>query len=106
VDHAGAVAGIELTVAVETNAMSIQRSLAAGGHGLTILPPIAVADEVASKRLSAAPVSDPKITRTITLALPASRVNSRPVRCVVDLLVQCMKEAVERKAWMQGRWLG
>ena len=39
VDHACAVSNVELTIAVETNAMSIQKSLVLGGHGLTILPP-------------------------------------------------------------------
>ena len=38
---------------------------------MTILPPIAVADDVARKYLSAAPVSRPKITRTIMLGILA-----------------------------------
>src|SRR4030095_15950037 len=46
VDHACAVSRVELTIAAETNAMSVQRSLALGGHGLTILPAIAVADDL------------------------------------------------------------
>ena len=86
---------MELTIAAETNAMSVQRSLVLGGHGLTILPPIAVADDLARKRVSAAPLCDPPIMRTIVLALPANRVVGQHVRRAVDLLVQCAKDAVD-----------
>ena len=106
VDHACAVSHVELTVAAETNAMSVQRTLALGGHGLTILPAIAVADDVARKLASAAPLTDPKITRTIVLALPANRAVGQHVRHAVDLLVQCVKEATERGEWFEARWLG
>lgn len=106
VDHACAVSHVELTVVAETNAMSVQKNLVIGGHGLTILPAIAVADDMTHKLVSTAPLSDPKITRTIVLALPANRAVGRPVRRVVDLLVQCVKEATERGAWFEARWLG
>lgn len=106
VEHACAVSRVELTIAAETNAMSVQRSLAIDGHGWTILPVIAVADDLARKLVSAAPLSDPKITRTIVLGLPGNRVVSQPVRRTVDLLVECAKHAVERGAWLEGKWLG
>jgi len=106
VDHACAVSNVELTIAVETNAMSIQKSLVLGGHGLTILPPIAFADELGRKLVTAAPLCDPKITRTIVLALPANRVVGQHVRRAVDLLVQCAKDAVHHGAWLEARWLG
>jgi DNA-binding transcriptional LysR family regulator len=106
VDHACAVSGVELAIAAETNAMSVQRSLAIGGHGLTILPAIAVADDLQRGLASAAPLSDPKITRTIVLALPANRVVGKHVRCAVDLLIQCARDAVAKGAWLEGRWLG
>lgn len=106
VDHACAVSNVELTVAAETNAMSIQKNLVLGGHGLTILPPIAFAEELAHKAVTAAPLSDPKITRTIVLALPANRGVGQHVQRTVDLLVQCAQEAVGRGAWLEARWLG
>jgi DNA-binding transcriptional LysR family regulator len=106
VDHACAVANVALTVTVETNAMSIQKSLVLGGHGLTILPPIAFADELARKQVTAAPLCAPTITRTIVLALPANRAIGAHVRCTVDLLAQCVKDAVSRGAWLEARWLG
>ena len=105
VDHACAVSNVELSIAVETNAMSIQKSLVLGGHGLTILPAIAFADELARKEVTAAPLCDPRITRTIVLALPANRAVGQHVRRTVELLEQCAKDAVHRGAWLEAHWL-
>jgi LysR family transcriptional regulator, nitrogen assimilation regulatory protein len=106
VDHACAMSRLQLAIAAETNAMSVQKSLVLAGHGLTILPAIAVADDVERKQITAAPLTDPTITRTIVLALPANRVIRQHVRCAVDLLVQCIKDAAGRGAWLEARWLG
>ena len=59
VNQACAMSNLELEIVAETNAMSIQKSLVLGGHGLTILPPVAFAQELASKRVTAAPLVDP-----------------------------------------------
>jgi len=106
IDHACAVSNVQLTVVAETNAMNIQKSLVLGGHGLTILPPVAFADELAGKQVSAAPLEDPTITRTIVLALPGNREVPRHVQRTADLLVQCASTAVRRGAWIEARWLG
>jgi LysR family transcriptional regulator, nitrogen assimilation regulatory protein len=105
VDHACTTANVRLTIVAETNAMTIQKSLVLGGHGLTILPPIAFADELASKRLTAAPLVDPRITRTIAIALPANRSAGQHVRRVVDLVVQCAKTSVFAKKWLEASWI-
>ncbi len=106
VDHACAVSKVALTIAVETNALSVQRRLVLGGHGLTILPPIAVADDLRSGQLSGAPLAEPSITRTIVLALPTNRTTGPHVRCAVDRLVAGAKSAVQAGLWLEGRWLG
>jgi DNA-binding transcriptional LysR family regulator len=106
VDHACAVAEIELTIVAETNAMSVQKSLVLGGHGLTILPPIACSEELERQLVSAAPLCAPEISRTIVLALPVNRAIGRHVRATADLLVQCAKEAVEKHRWPEASWLG
>lgn len=106
VDHACAVSNVELTIVAETNAMSIQKSLVLGGHGLTILPPIAFANELSGKQLTAAPLVDPRITRTIVVALPGNRSVGQHVRRAVDLLVRCAKDAVHRKEWLEASWVG
>ncbi|WP_077002410.1 LysR family transcriptional regulator [Variovorax sp. KK3] len=105
VEHACAVGKVTLDICAETNALSVQRSLVLGGHGLTILPPIAVAEDLRSGKLSGAPLADPPIARTIVLALPSNRPTGRHVRCAVDLLVEEARKAVEAGQWPEGRWL-
>jgi LysR family nitrogen assimilation transcriptional regulator len=105
VDHACTMAGVELTIVAETNAMSIQKSLVLGGHGLTILPTIACAAELASGRLTAAPLTDPRITRTIVVALPTNRSVGQHVLRTVELLVRCARNAVRRREWLEASWI-
>ncbi|MDZ5457952.1 LysR family transcriptional regulator [Azohydromonas lata] len=105
VDHAAALQSLQLQVVAETNALSVQRSLVLGGHGLTILPSIAVAEDIARGLLNAAPLTQPTLLRKIVLALPTNRQTTLPVRCVVELLVETMREAVDRKHWPAARWL-
>lgn len=105
VDHACAVSNTELTVVAETNAMDIQKSLVLGGHGFTILPPIAFAQELADKQLSAAPLLDPRMSRTIVLALPGNRAVAIHVRRTVDLLIECAKHAVSSRRWLRAKWI-
>jgi LysR family transcriptional regulator, nitrogen assimilation regulatory protein len=105
VDKACAVSNVELMVVAETNAMSIQKSLVLGKQGLTILPPIAFAAELASKRVSAAPLVNPRVTRTIAVALSGNRSVGRHVQRTVDLLVQCARNAVESKQWPEASWV-
>lgn len=106
VEHACAVSGVTLDISAETNSLSVQRSLVLAGHGLTILPPIAVADDLLIGKLSGAPLTDPPVARTIVLALPTQRSSPRPVNCAVEVLVGQARESVRSGAWPQGRWLG
>ncbi len=105
VDHACAISNVTLSIVAETNAMSVQKSLVLGGHGLTILPPIAFADELATEQISAAPLGDPVLSRTIVLALPANRSIGQHVRRTVELLVKCAYECVSRKEWLHATWI-
>jgi DNA-binding transcriptional LysR family regulator len=106
VEHACAVSNVTLNISAETNALSVQRRLVLGGHGLTILPPIAVADDLTSKQLSGAPLDDPPIARTIVLALPTNRPTGRPVRSAVEVLVAVARDAVGSGVWPEATWLG
>ncbi|KVG29873.1 LysR substrate-binding domain-containing protein [Burkholderia diffusa] len=98
-------AGATLDVVAETNAMSVQKSLVARGHGFTILPSIAVTEDIARDELRAAPLSDPGLQRTIVLALPNTRRIAAAVRAVTALLIDEMCGAVERGDWPSARWL-
>lgn len=105
VDHACAVSNVTLSVVAETNAMTVQKSLVMGGHGLTILPPIAFAVELSNRQVSGAPLKDPPISRTLVLALPANRSIGQHVRRTVELLVECARQAVSRHEWPHAKWI-
>ena len=106
VDHACAVAQVTPDISVETNALSVQCQLVLHGHGLTILPPSAVANELQREQLTGAPLAQPDLSRTIVLALPGSRATARHVRVAVDLLIAEARQSVASGEWRQGRWLG
>jgi LysR family transcriptional regulator, nitrogen assimilation regulatory protein len=105
VDHACAVSKLHLNITAETNALSVQRALVLGDLGLTLLPPIAVAEDLRSKKLSGTPVVEPSIVRTIVLGTPTNRPVSKAAQCCVEVLTECAKAAVQRRDWPQGRWL-
>src|SRR5690606_35600426 len=104
VEHACAVTQIKLDISAETNALSVQRALVLGGHGLTILPPIAVADDLRANRLSGAPLVDPVVSRTIVLGLPTNRPTGQHVHRTTELLAQTTRNAIESGCWMEGKW--
>lgn len=106
VEHAASSIGLTLNVVAETNALSVQKSLVFGGHGLTVLPTIAVAGDFASGRLIGAPIMEPALVRKIVVGTSTIRHTTTPVRCVVEVLVKCMKDAVERGDWRAARWCG
>ncbi|MFT3803677.1 MAG: LysR family transcriptional regulator [Burkholderiaceae bacterium] len=106
VEHACAVTQTTLDIGAETNDLSVQRALVLGGHGWTILPPIAVADDLRTRRLTGAPLVEPAISRTIVLALPTNRPTGTHVRRTIELLEQQTRRAIESGVWLEGRWLG
>lgn len=104
-DHACAVAGLKLSIVAETNAMGIQKNLVSSGLGFTILPSVAIADDVAQGRLSAAPLTQPDLERRIVLARPMTRRSSVAVRCAVTELRAQIKLLVDQGMWPRSRWL-
>lgn len=92
-------AGVQLRTVVETNEMNVQKQLVREGHGFTIMPLIAVAHDLRSGLLSAAPLVEPEVTRTVVLAAPRSRTPTLPVRCVVNALVDCIEAALRSGRW-------
>jgi LysR family nitrogen assimilation transcriptional regulator len=104
-DHACAVAGVNLTIVAETNAMSIQKNLVSNGLGFTVLPSVAIFEDVAQGRLCAAPVTAPDLQRKIVMALPVTRRSSVAVRCAVSELRTQIKALVNRNCWPGARWL-
>ena len=106
VEHACAAQSVRLNVVAETNSMSVQKSLVLGGHGWTILPSVAIVDDIATGKLAAAPFSAPTMQRKIVLATPAMHKKTAPTACVEAALVTCMKHTVRSGEWPATRWLG
>ena len=106
VEHACAVAGVKLTVAAETNALSVQKTLVAQGYGLSVLPRVAVTSEIERGLLSATRINGPEFLRRIVLALPTTRRTSTAVRCATGVLRSCVKDIASSGNWLDARWLG
>lgn len=104
-DHACAVAGINLSIVAETNAMSIQKNLVTNGMGFTVLPSVAIFEDLAQGVLSAAPITAPDLQRKIVMALPMTRRSSIAVRCAVTELRTQIKAVVAGNRWPGARWL-
>lgn len=104
-EQAAASLGLAFRIAAETNALTVQKALVAAGRGWSILPAIAVAEDVAQGRMTAAPLVDPELRRRIVLAVAANRQATAPVRCVGALLLERMRCAVQEGRWISARWL-
>jgi DNA-binding transcriptional LysR family regulator len=99
IDTATHRAGIEPDIAVETNSMPLQKQLVQAGHGWTILPGVGIATDVTDGRLSAAPLCDPEVRRSIVLAAPRTGRTPPAVAPVARELRRQIESAVQ-----QGRW--
>jgi DNA-binding transcriptional LysR family regulator len=104
-DASCAAADICLSVVAETNAMSVQKNLVLRRLGYTILPGVAIFDDVAAGRLSAAVLSQPALRRKIVMALPMTRRSSVGVRCTVSELRNLIRLKVEVGEWPGAKWL-
>jgi LysR family transcriptional regulator, nitrogen assimilation regulatory protein len=103
VDGAAARAGVPIDVAVQTNSMRLQRQLVLAGHGWTILPGVGIAEDVARGVLSAAPLCEPDVWRSIVLARPRAGRTPPAVDVVAAELVRQIHAAVERGRWPSAR---
>lgn len=74
--------GIALQVVMEVDSSGSMKDVALSGHAYTLLPLMAVKEELARRTLGAAKVVKPTIRRTIALALTTQRPMSRAARHV------------------------
>ena len=100
IDQAAARAQVEINVAVQTNSMSLQKQFVQRGHGWTILPGSGIAADVAVGALSAAPLSEPDVWRSIAVSVPRAALTTPAAQAVADELVRQAQIAAR-----QGRWL-
>ena len=106
VEHACAVAGVPITFAAETNAISVQKALVAQGYGATVMPRVAVQQELERGIFSAARIDSEAFLRRIYLAMPTTRRSSSAVRCATHVLQNCVREIASGGAWEGARWIG
>jgi LysR family nitrogen assimilation transcriptional regulator len=99
IDRAVAQAQVTVAIAVQTNSMSLQKQLVAGGHGWTILPGAGIAADVAKGTLSAAPLAAPEVFRSIAIGTPRSGPVSPAVRIVAEELVRQVRYAARQSQW-------
>jgi LysR family transcriptional regulator, nitrogen assimilation regulatory protein len=74
--------GIQLDIVMEVDSSGSMKDVALSGHAYTLLPLMAVKEELGRRKLGAARVVKPGIRRTIALALTTQRPLSRAARHV------------------------
>ncbi|MEU6575255.1 LysR family transcriptional regulator [Streptomyces sp. NPDC046805] len=99
IDAAAAQARAELNLVVQTNSMHVQKQLVLAGHGWTILPGIGIAEDVANGSLSAAPLGEPEVWRSIVLCTSRAGRVTPAAEVVAKELSRQIHAAVR-----QGRW--
>ena len=80
--------GLDLNVVMEVDTGNAMKDIALSGEALTLLPRLAVVDEVVAGRLRAVKVIRPAIPRTIALSLATNRPMSKAARFVAGRLRQ------------------
>ncbi|MGQ7938352.1 LysR family transcriptional regulator [Paraburkholderia sp. D1E] len=106
VEHACAVAGVRITLAAETNALSVQKALVAQGYGASVMPRVAVQQDIERGVFSAARIDGEAFLRRIYLAMPTTRRSSTAVRCATSVLQNCVKDIACGGEWKGARWIG
>jgi LysR family nitrogen assimilation transcriptional regulator len=99
IDRAIAQVQAEVDITVQTNSMGLQKRLVQRGHGWTILPGAGIADDVAAGALSAAPLVEPEVWRSIVLGTPRAGRVPPAAQAVARQLTRQVRIAAR-----QGRW--
>ncbi|MEU1181114.1 LysR family transcriptional regulator [Streptomyces sp. NPDC005820] len=103
IDAAAGRARAAMDVAVQTNSLRVQKQLVLAGHGWTVLPGVGIAEDVAHGTLSAAPLCEPEVWRSIVLATPRAGRTPPAVQVVARELVRRIEAAVGRGSWPSAR---
>jgi LysR family transcriptional regulator, nitrogen assimilation regulatory protein len=105
IEYAAASQRVQLQPVAETNDLGVQKRLVMEGRGWTILPAVAVAQDVATGRLCAAALSQPAMHRKVVLSMSAHRGQASVVRCAAAVLEERIRSAVEKGRWPGSRLL-
>ncbi|MCX4760268.1 LysR family transcriptional regulator [Streptomyces sp. NBC_01275] len=99
IDAAAVRARSAMDVAVQTNSMRVQKQLVRAGHGWTVLPGMGIAEDVARGTLSAAPLSEPDVWRSIVLCTQRSGRTPPAVEAVARELIHRIDSTVAQGSW-------
>ena len=105
IDQARVELDVEPHIVAQANSMTLQTLLVEAGHGWTILPPSGVSTDVANGRLSAAPLRNPGISRTIGLGLPRTGRTPPAVEAVATELLALIRSTVRSGRWVAAELL-
>jgi LysR family transcriptional regulator, nitrogen assimilation regulatory protein len=105
IDRAAAQAEADVNIAVETNSMDLQKQLMRAGHGWTVLPGAGIANDVAAGLLSAAPLSDPEVWRSIAIGTSRARRLMPASDIVARELIQQVRLATQLGKWPSAQLL-
>jgi len=103
IDAAAAKAGVGMNIVVQTNSMPLQKQLVRAGHGWTILPGVGTDEDIASGALSAAPLCEPDVWRSIVLVMPRTGRTPRAAAVVARELTLQVDLAVDQGKWPSAR---
>lgn len=105
VDDACEAEGLVLDVVAEIESLpSVKRAVEAG-LGSTILPPGAVADEVAAGRLRASVIDSPRMLRRVVGATSITRPGTTAGTAVMRVVIDVLRRMVEDRSW-PASWIG
>ncbi|WP_346056168.1 LysR family transcriptional regulator [Amycolatopsis dongchuanensis] len=99
-------AGTTIDAVVQTNSMALQKQLVRGGHGWTVLPAVGIAADLAAGTLTAAPLAEPEVWRSIVLGVPRAAPATPAVRVVAAELTAQVHTAVHKEQWPSARLPG
>ena len=99
VEKAFAEAGLRLNVAYQADGYSVIRSLLNAGLGYTILTHSAVSGEIALGSLSAAKLTRPRMSWTLSLAIPKEQRHNRVVQSIARIVREETTRLVNNGDW-------
>ncbi len=99
IERKAATKNLSLTVPIEADALQTLKDLARRGHGMTVLPFASIHEEVAEKKLTAAPIVKPVLSRNLVLGLPVGRRSSNALTRFSNELLKEIEDMIDSGVW-------
>lgn len=90
---------LALNVMLEVDSIPILRDLVAGGGFFTVLPLHTVTDDLRTRRMAAAPITHPALTRALSITATRANPLSTAARVIQRLTRQVAADLATRNAW-------